>query len=185
MNRISDTETAGETKTYQDPSRRRPLQLKGLPDVIAECEQLLRTGYTKSGNWTLAQICRHIRLTIESNMDGYPIWMTVLGYPLRPILRRIALPKLLSGNSPNGIPTAGMFVPPGGLDDSAEVERLKDCVTRFVASSAPLHGHPGFGNMTHDQFNQFHAAHAAHHLSFLHPQMTEVGSSCSHQDRIT
>ena len=153
---------------------RRQLKLQQLPDVVLECEELLRTGYTQSGKWSLGQICRHIRLTIESNMDGYPTWMTVLGYPLRPILRRMALPKLLSGNSPNGVPTAGMFVPPGDLDDRDEVERFKECVTRFVESKAPLHGHPGFGNMTHAEFNHFHAAHAAHHLSFLHPETADA-----------
>ncbi|PQO47113.1 hypothetical protein C5Y93_05630 [Blastopirellula marina] len=172
---MSSVDASRDTKSRDEPSRRRPLKLERLPDVVAECERLLQSGYTKSGNWTLAQICRHLRLTIESNMDGYPVWMTVLGYPLRPILRRFALPKLLMGNSPKGVPTAGMFVPPGDLDDGVEVGRLKECVTRFVESSAPLHGHPGFGNMTHDQFNQFHAAHAAHHLGFLQPHSAEAG----------
>ncbi|MCC9609385.1 DUF1569 domain-containing protein [Blastopirellula sp. JC732] len=154
---------------------RRQLQLERLPDAIAECERLLRTGYTQSGNWTLAQICRHLRLTIESNMKGYPVWMTTLGYPLRPILRHFMLPRLLTGNSPSGIRTAGMFVPPDDLDDAVELERLKECVTRFVESTLPLHAHPGFGNMTHEEFNRFHAAHAAHHLSFLHPQTADAG----------
>lgn len=149
---------------------RRQLQLERLPDAIAECERLLHAGYTRSGNWSLAQICCHLRLTIESNLDGYPAWMTIIGYPLRPILRRFMLPKLLSGNSPSGVKTAGMFLPPNDIEDTLELERFKECVTRFVETSRPLHGHPGFGNMTNEEFNRFHAAHAAHHLSFLHPQ---------------
>ncbi|PQO26563.1 DUF1569 domain-containing protein [Blastopirellula marina] len=152
---------------------RRQLELPRLDDAIAECERLLNSGYTQSGNWTLAQICRHLRLTIESNLEGYPVWMTTLGYPLRPLLRWLMLPKLLSGNSPSGIRTAGMFVPPDDLDDAVEVERLKQSVARFMESTLPLHPHPGFGAMSHEEFNRFHAAHAAHHLSFLQPQTKE------------
>ena len=107
-------------------------------------------------------------------MRGYPAWMTVLGYPLRPFLRRLMLPKLLAGNSPSGVRTAGLFMPPGGLEDAAEVGRLKACVTSFLESSLPLHAHPGFGKMTLEEFHHFHAAHAAHHLSFLHPQVADA-----------
>lgn len=155
---------------------RRQLQLERLQDAIAECECLLRNGYTPSGKWTLAQICCHLRLTIESNMDGYPLWMTMLGYPLRPILRWLMLPRLLHGNSPSGVKTAGMFLPTNDLDDTVELGRFKDCVARFVDSSRPMHAHPGFGNMTHEDFERFHAAHAAHHLSFLHPQTVDADS---------
>ena len=108
-------------------------------------------------------------------MNGYPTWMTMLGYPLRPILRWLMLPRLLAGNSPSGVKTAGIFVPPNDLDDRAEVRRFMECVTVFLKSAGPMHAHPGFGNMTKEEFNHFHAAHAAHHLSFLHPQSESAG----------
>lgn len=149
---------------------RRQIHFEDLDDAIHECERLLRTGYTKSGNWTLGQICCHLRLTIQSNMDGYPRWMVVLGYPLRPLLRRFMLPRLLSGNSPGGIRTAGIFVPPRELDDESEVERFKECTIAFRNAPESMHAHPGFGGMSNSAFNRFHAAHASHHLSFLHPQ---------------
>ena len=146
---------------------RRELKLATLTEASGECERLLELGYTKSGNWSLAQICCHLRLTIERNIDGYPKWMTILGYPLRFFLRRLLLPRLLRGNSPTGIRTAGIFVPPDGLDDKEEFELLKKCVERFSKIDLPLHAHPGFGHMSHEEFDRFHAAHAAHHLSFL------------------
>ncbi len=153
---------------------RRELKFECLDDAIEECERLIQNGYTKSGKWSLAQICCHLRLTIESNMNGYPLWMTLLGYPLRPVLRSFVLPKLLDGNSPNGIKTARMFIPPDDLNDAYEVDRFKTCVSRFGASSDSMHAHPGFGNMTNRQFDLFHASHAAHHLSFLHPETNRV-----------
>ncbi len=152
---------------------RRELQLANLDDVVGECDRLLESGYTKNGNWSLAQICLHIRLTIERNMNGYPTWMVVLGYPLRPIFRTFMLPKLLKFESPNGIPTAGIFVPPADVKDNDEVEKIAQCINEFKGQNAPLHGHPGFGNMTHEEYNRFHAAHAAHHLSFLRPYEIE------------
>jgi hypothetical protein len=150
---------------------RRKLKLQSLDEALAETTRLLQNAYTKSGNWSLAQICCHLRLSIECNMNGYPRWMTILGYPLRPFLRWLALPKLLACDSPKGIRTAGIFVPPEKLDDASEVEKFKQCVVLFQESDQPMHAHPGFGSMTNEEFDHFHAAHAAHHLGFLHPQL--------------
>lgn len=148
---------------------RRELKLGQLGEAISECSCLLASGYTQTGSWTLGQMCRHLRLTMEANMHGYPRWMTVVGLPLRPILRFFALPRLLAGNSIRGVRTAGMFVPSGGIDDAEEVRHFEECVREFERRTEPLHPHPGFGRMTHEEFSRFHAAHAAHHLSFLIP----------------
>jgi len=148
---------------------RRSLIIDNLDLALAECDFLLNNGYTKSGNWSLAQICCHLRRTIEKNREGYPLWMAVAGYPLRPILRWFLLPRLLRGDSPSGVKTAGTFVPGDDLDDVNEVENFRQCVVGFMASDEPLHPHPGFGSMSKEKFGHFHAAHAAHHLSFLHP----------------
>lgn len=154
-------------------SMRRQLAFASLREVISECESLLASGYTRHGKWTLGQICCHLRVTIEANLNGYPAWMTVLGYPLRPLLKWFMLPRLLAGNSPAGIKTAGRFVPAAGLDDRSEVKALSDCIDLFEAYNKPLHAHPGFGRMTKAQFDRFHAAHAAHHLGFLSPADSE------------
>lgn len=150
-------------------SSRRELKLDRLGDALSECTRLIDSGYTQAGNWTLGQMCQHLRLTMEANMHGYPRWMTAVGMPLRPILRAFALPRILDGNSISGIRTAGMFVPPGGLDDTEQFRLFEECVREFENHAKPLHPHPGFGRMTHEEFGRFHAAHAAHHLSFLIP----------------
>lgn len=147
---------------------RRELILKNLDEAVQECRRLYESGYEAEGNWSLGQICNHIRLTMESNMRGYPKWMTAMGYPLRPILRKFALTRLLAGRSINGVRTAGIYVPDSELNDEVELKLFEQCVENFINSTDQLHAHPGFGNMPRDQFNHFHAAHAAHHLSFLH-----------------
>lgn len=148
---------------------RRELKLDRLGDALTECARLLDSGYTQAGNWTLGQMCLHLRLTMEANMHGYPRWMTAVGMPLRPILRGFMLPRILAGNSVSGVRTAGMFVPPRGLDDAEQLRHFQACVHEFEGQAEPLHPHPGFGRMSHEEFGLFHAAHAAHHLSFLIP----------------
>lgn len=146
---------------------RRQLELKNLDAVAEECRRLLQLGYTRNGNWALGQICHHIRLTIDASIDGYPKWMVVLGYPLRPFLCKFLLPRLIRGDSPSGIRTAPRFVPPPDLQDAEELKALEKSITRFYANTRALKPHPGFGTMSKESFDRFHAAHAAHHLSFL------------------
>lgn len=149
---------------------RRELHLETLDAAVDECRSLLRSGYEPTGRWSLGQICQHLRLTIEDNMNGYPTWMTVVGFPLRPILRTFFLPRLLEGRSISGMKTAGRFIPPGKLDDEREVDLFAACARAFDQGEGPLHPHPGFGSMPRDRFRLFHAAHAAHHLAFLVPR---------------
>ena len=146
---------------------RRKLLLEDLEAVIAECEGLLGSGYTQNGKWSLGQICHHIRLTIDASVNGFPIWMILVGYPLRPFLRRWLLPRLLRGDSPSGIRTARRYEPPLDLDDAREVEALRQSISRFHESTQTPRAHPGFGTMPKGAFERFHAAHASHHLSFL------------------
>ena len=154
-------------------STRRKILFTDLNQVTEEAESLLASGYSMAGRWTLGQICSHMRTTIQANMDGFPKWMLVVGYPLRPILHWLVLPQFLKGNSPKGIKTAGMFVPPDHLNNAEEVQRLKQCVSQFLDASQPVHAHPGFGKMNKGEFEKFHAAHASHHLGFLTPNTPE------------
>lgn len=152
---------------------RRKVMLHNLDAVLDESRRLLSHGYSRNGNWSLGQICNHIRMTIDANVDGYPTWMMALGYPLRPFLRTFLLPKLLRGDSPAGIRTASRYVPPSDLDDAHEVDALKASIQRFQTSPDPLKPHPGFGQMPKETFERFHAAHASHHLSFLDDNFVE------------
>lgn len=153
---------------------RRNLIFDGLAEALQECRDLLDSGYHRHGNWSLGQICRHIRLTMEANMDGYPRWMTILGFPLRPFIRRFGLPGLLAGKSPKGLPTAGMFMPPKDTEDDDEVEALARCIETFLSGQGKLHAHPGFGSMSREQFEHFHAAHLGHHLGFLSAEQADA-----------
>lgn len=151
--------------------QRRDLSFQSLEDSIAECERLLRSGYDRKGKWSLGQICCHLRLAQDASMDGYPRWMSLFA-PIRPVFRRLLLPRLLRGDSPTGIRTARHFVPPESLEDAAEVMAFAASVKRYRQHQAPLHAHPGFGKFDHQGFEKLHTVHAAHHLGFLIPRET-------------
>ncbi|QDT67029.1 DUF1569 domain-containing protein [Calycomorphotria hydatis] len=150
------------------PNKLRTLTFEDLPAAVEEAKALLRCGYQQRGNWTLGQICRHLRLVQDASIDGYPWWMSLFS-PLRPIFRQLMLKRILAGDSPRGVRTAGMFVPPANLVDSVEVDAFEESVTRIIAHEGSFHPHPGFGQLGREGIIQVHQLHAAHHLRFLEP----------------
>ncbi len=152
-------------------SELRHLEFENLGAAVDDARQLLASGYVRHGNWSLGQICRHLTLVQDPSIDGYPAWMSFFA-PLRPLMRRWLLPKLLGRDSPRGIRTAPMFMPPDSLDDAAEVEAFSASVERLINHSGEFAPHPAFGRMPRDKILAIHAAHAAHHLRFLRGQST-------------
>ncbi len=146
--------------------QRRRLEFPKLEMAITDAGQLVSYGYDQLGNWTLAQICCHLRLTVDASIDGYPRWMSLFA-PVRPVFRWLLLPRILRGDSLSGLPTSSIYVPPQGLADAEELELLDASVRRFSQHTGRLHAHPGFGVADRAGLERIHAAHAAHHLGFL------------------
>lgn len=146
----------------------RELKFNCLEDAVEEIQSLLKSGYTQRGNWNLAQICRHLYLVQDPGVDGYPIWMSLFA-PLRPLMRRVLLPRLLKGDSPQGIPTTPIFVPEPDLNDTEEAEKFARSVSRYKAHPGPYAPHPGFGRLDPETLEAVYTTHAAHHLRFLEP----------------
>ena len=160
--------------TMESPtSSLRSLHFDHLDAVVEEARSLLQSGYERQGNWSLGQICRHLRLVQDPSVDGYPRWMSLFAF-LRPIMRRFMLPKVLSGNSPKGIRTMASFEPPEDLDDAKEVVAFGESVDRFHAHRGEYAPHPAFGRQSRAVIEQIHCAHAAHHLRFLEPRNSQV-----------
>lgn len=147
-------------------SQLRQLQFTNLQAAVDDARQLLSKGYVRHGNWSLGRICRHLVLVQDPSVDGYPIWMSLFA-PLRPLMRRLLLPKVLSGDSPRGIRTAPMFVPPRDLNDAAEVEAFEASTMRLLSHTGDFSPHPGFGRLPREKILEIHTAHSAHHLRHL------------------
>ena len=148
------------------PDTLRTVRFQTLDQAVAEARSLLQSGYRQRGKWSLGQVCRHLCLVQDPSIDGYPAWMSLFAF-LRPLMRRLLLGRILQGNSPRGIPTSPVFVPPANLDDAMEVEAFAASVARFQDHQGSFHPHPGFGRLDRKKLEEVHAAHAAHHLRFL------------------
>lgn len=144
----------------------RKVQFEDLGEAVLEAKRLLECGYTMQGQWSLGQICQHLVLVQDPSIDGYPKWMSLFA-PLRPLMRRLLLPKLLADDSPRGIRTSNTFMPSQDADDALEVDRFEQSVNRLNAHSEPFFAHPAFGKLSNTRILQIHSAHAAHHLRFL------------------
>ena len=147
----------------------RPLNFESLEKASEEVSELLRSGYVRSGNLSLGQICHHLTLLRNPSIDGYPFWLSLFA-PLRPVMRWWLLPKLLDTDSQPRIRTINAFMPPDDTDDAVEVERYQRSVDRLMDHTAPFAPNPAFGRVPRQTILQIHAAHAAHHLRFLQPQ---------------
>lgn len=146
----------------------RKLRFDDLDQAVQEAHSLLASGYRRHGNWSLGQICHHLILVQDPSVEGYPKWMSLFAF-LRPVMRRTLLPKLLGGDSPRGIRTASMFVPPDDVTDAGEVDAFARSVARFHEHEGDYAPHPAFGRLPRHRIEEIHASHAAHHLRFLQP----------------
>ena len=147
-------------------SKRRELSFEDLDGAVEETRQLQSIGYVRNGNWTLGQICRHLRTVQDPSIDGYPKWMSLFA-PIRPVIKLLFLKRLLRNDSPSGIPTSSVFIPPDDVNDEIEIQAFEESVRRFQQHRGFFHPHPGFGRLDRTTLEKLHAAHAAHHLSFL------------------
>ncbi len=146
----------------------RRLDFKDFNAVLAEVDRLHQGGYTKAGQWDLAQVCDHLRYFIEGSLDGFtfrvPWLFKVLFGNL--VLRRILKTRRMK----SGITTPQKPLPPAGEDEAAAVSRFKQIVERLKTHTGEFHASPFFGKLTPEQWRDLHQIHCAHHLGFLLPK---------------
>lgn len=153
---------------------RRQLRFTTLDDVVRDAEGLLASGYTKTGNWDLAQVCNHLSDWLSFPVVGFPK-MPIVIRPLFWVMRKTIGRKKFEGyvreqSFPAGKPTLPQTVHAPGEDERAAVAKLKDTAERFTAHTGFIHPSPLFGPLTKDEALAMQLVHCAHHLSFLVPR---------------
>ncbi len=148
--------------------RRRPLRFHDFTDITADIATLQSHGYVRAGNWSLGQICDHLRLAVDSSIHGFgeirtPPLFRVFG----PLFLRITLARK---RIPAGAPAPAAYLPSAAGDETAAVERFLQSLAAFANFAGPAMRNPLFGPMTLDQWRRLHLIHAAHHLGFLTPR---------------
>ena len=147
----------------------RPLECDTLDAALAELDRLDQ-GYDQHGQWDLARTCWHLAYFVEGSLDGFSpndraLWI------IRVLFGRRLLKQILDDIPfKPGIKIPDRFRPPTGLDQTEQVTRLQNLLTRLKEPNAAVHPSPFFGPITHSQWQKLHRRHCAHHFSFLSPK---------------
>jgi hypothetical protein len=144
---------------------RRTLRFNSLDEVMPDVEVLLR-GNSTVGNWTLAQICRHLATVMRRVVD-LPASTPV--DPSQWVSEEEKREVLESGTIGEGIPTLAILLPHSGLSERDEAEGLRAAIAHYMTSSGPVIPHRIFGPLTKPEWDRLQCVHCAHHLSFAIP----------------
>jgi len=147
---------------------RRALRLNSYDELVREVESLRATGYDRAGQWSLAQICIHLALTMEMSLDGFP---KLMPWPIRLLGRWFFLPRVMKHKvMSRRVKGPDYLMPPNEADDATAVARLRTAAERLKAHQGALKPSPILGDLTSEQWREVHLWHSEHHLSYLIPQ---------------
>ncbi|KAA1258043.1 hypothetical protein LF1_05580 [Rubripirellula obstinata] len=149
-------------------TQKRTLDFHTGDEVIAEIQNLRSSGYAKTKNWNLTQICEHFTSTMVGEMEG-------LGFRFPWIVRatfgKWLTHRFLKTRKMPGVPTLPSLQPKS-LADSEDDTIIEGCIraiSQCETFAGSLDDYPFVDNLDHDEWRQLMWVHAGHHLSFLIP----------------
>ena len=127
---------------------RRTLRFDRMSEIMPEVDRLLH-GYQATGNWSLGQICHHLKEPIRRSVEGFPgsaPWI------IRATVGRLLKRRILGrGVMPDGVKLPKAFEPRPNLDDRAEVESLRAAIALLEQHAGPMPPHPVLGHLSPDE----------------------------------
>jgi hypothetical protein len=145
---------------------RRDLRFEDFDRVMPDVERLLE-GHTTVGNWSLAQICRHLAIVLRRAVD---MPASRPSDPSKWIGEERKREVFASGRLAEGIQGPPEIMPAETQDDREEAEGLRQAIAHYRASlTGPVASHRLFGPLTKDEWERLSLIHIAHHLSFAVP----------------
>jgi hypothetical protein len=136
-----------------------------LDDIMPDVERLLE-GHRTVGNWSLAQICRHLATVMRRVVD-LPASTTY--DPSQRVSEVQKRQVFESGILPEGIQGPQEVMPTAPLGEREEAENLRKAIAYYKSSAGPVIPHRLFGPLTKPEWDQLQLIHCAHHLSFAVP----------------
>lgn len=155
---------AGQGEVVISGSARRPLHFDDLSDVLSDAWTMAGRPHRSLGNWTLAQVCKHLADTIDGSIDGIRLG----GHRLRRVLlgRRILAWTYRHGIPP-GVTLDPKLNPPSDCAFESAYVDLEHAIARYRDFQGRLKPHPVFGRLKREEWDRLHCFHCAHHLSFI------------------
>lgn len=148
---------------------RRTLHFQDLDDIMPDVDRLL-DGHTTVGNWSLAQICRHLATVMRRVVDLPASTPHDSSQWVGEEQKRQVFD---SGMLPEGLATPPQVLPADTHGDREEAEGLRQAIAHYRASPGPVIPHRLFGPLSKDEWDRLQLIHFAHHLSFAVPLESE------------
>lgn len=157
------------------------LDFRSLDDAVAHARLCLSAGYDRTGNWDLAQTCRHLTDWVRAPIEGSPP-MPWLMRPLMAVIRLTMGPKILKDlltkrRFPAGLGTITSTVHPPEAEATAAVAAFAEAVALFNTHTGPLkQPSPLFNKLEREQALELQIVHCMHHFGRLKPRSGIVGT---------
>jgi hypothetical protein len=145
---------------------RRTLSYGSFDEIMPDVERLLE-GHTTVGNWSLAQICRHLAAVMRRVVD---LPASTPHDPSHLVGEERKRQVFDSGMLPEGLQGPQEVMPMKVLGEREEAEGLRQAIAYYQASSGPVIPHRFFGPLTKAEWDRLQLIHVAHHLSFAIPR---------------
>ena len=165
------------------------LDFHSLDDAVVYARLCLTAGYDRTGNWDLAQTCRHMTDWLRAPLDGPPptpwlmkLPMAIIRLTLGPgILRRFLTERKL----PAGMGTIESTVHPPESDATAAVNEFAATAARFAAHTGPwLRPSPLVDKLDREQALALQLVHCMHHFGRLRPRSPQPSAEpCAAAER--
>jgi len=150
-------------------SGRRTLRFESLDEVQAEAERLADGRVKMLGNWSLAQIFKHLAAGLNSSLDGSTFKAPWYVKMMAPFLKNSFLNKTLPPGFSIPPVAEAQFLPQDNAETAASLEELRAAIKR-VKSTQDRALHPLFGALKPEDSDRFHMRHAELHLGFAIPE---------------
>ncbi len=132
-----------------------------MPEV-----ERLQAGHRSVGNWTLAQVCKHLADSVNGSIDGFDL--------RRHRIKRALLAKPLLWYTfwfgiPSGYTVDPALTPPDDVRLDETSAGLREAIARYQRHDGTLAPHPLFGRLSRATWDRMQCFHCAHHLRFVLP----------------
>lgn len=148
---------------------RRNLHFDSYDDLLADVNTLADGEVEAVGNWSLAQVCKHLAEALNGSIDGVPFRAP---WAMRTFAKIFLKKKFLSATLPAGFkipaPAKQRFQPDESVELDAQLQALRQAVDR-VKTESKRAIHPFFDELSREDWDRFNLRHAELHLSFIRP----------------
>lgn len=141
---------------------RRQVRYASLDDLLQDAQQLAELETRVLGNWSQGQIYEHLARALDGSIDGAGF---AIPTPVRWLMTLLMKRKFLKVAIPVGFKAPNHMVP-DETSTEAGLAALQTAIARQKQESERAM-HPGFGNLSREEWNDFHLRHAEMHMSFL------------------